>query len=234
MRELLEAHRAAVESMRIVSQSSAMLGDLAVAMQMHHKFKPEDTPGEYKRRATDTVRQAKNLVSSGFAYQRGMLLVALCGLLDVTVRKVIAECLVADNTLIGKLPNELGTLCTRIVRRKKKDEDLFDDLFSIVDRQFKNFPENGTISHTARFRYWLSRVDQEPSTSPKDDLVIDHGYLARNWVIHRSKSTINRLRRQDSKLVDSKNNIIQIGQTEIASIAKAYENFLGGIGFGNL
>jgi len=150
MRELLEAHRAAVDSMRIVSQSSAMLDELVVAMQMHHKFKPEDTPGEYKRRAAATVSWTKNLVSSGFAYQRGMLLVALCGLLDVTVRKVVAECLIADHTLIGKLPDELRLLRARDGGKKRKDEELLDDLFSIVDRQFKNFPANGAVGHTAR------------------------------------------------------------------------------------
>src|SRR5260221_3466198 len=93
--ELLEAHRAAVESIRIVSQSDGFPKQLVVAMQTYYRFDP-DKKEECTLRVLRNIDRAKKFDKEDFFYQRSMLLVALCGLIDVTVKEIVAETLAKD------------------------------------------------------------------------------------------------------------------------------------------
>ena len=233
--ELLESHRAAVESMRIVSQSEARLADLAVAMQFHQKFEPEKKAGDYKRRSHLTVSRTKKFVADEFPYHRGMLLVALCSVIDVAVRDVVAERLSDDRTLLDSLPQDLGSICKRAIKsnsgRHETPRELF---FSAVDSQFRYYPQERGISYTKRFRYWLSLVKEDAILEPNNDLIIDEGFLARNWIIHRSESAMRRLQLQSSRFLESSRSNVRIAQAEITIFAKACQSFVGGIGLSDL
>ena len=85
---LLEAHRAAVESIRIASRSDGFSDQLVVSMQTYYEFTPGNQEG-YKRRVLDTIQRAKQIDKGDFLYQRSMLLVALCSLLDVAVKDML-------------------------------------------------------------------------------------------------------------------------------------------------
>jgi len=77
---LLDSHRAAVESMRIVANSASNFEQLVAALQVHHAFRARKRDNEFEERAAQTVLHARDLIASNFPHHRGMFLVSLCGL----------------------------------------------------------------------------------------------------------------------------------------------------------
>ena len=230
---LLEAHRAAVESIRIASCSDGFSDQLTVAMQTYYEF----SPGKYeecKSRVLNTIQRAKRLVTDDFLYQRSMLLVALCSLLDVTVKDVVAEHLTHNCSLFSGLPPELRNELEKNKSQSTFSSPIVEDAFSIVDSHFKRGNKLKKLNHAERYRYWLSLVLEEPMPDGNVDSIINQAFQVRNLAIHRSESASAALAQENSRFWNESQQTIRLGSEEINDIAKAFEHFLHGIGTANL
>jgi len=230
--ELLEAHRAAVESIRIVSRSEGFPDQLVVAMQTYYSFDPHKNE-ECKRRVLTNIDRAKKFNREDFFYQRRMLLIALCGLLDVAIKDVVAEKWAKDSHPLPKLPREFQREIERILG-KVPSASRTEEIFSFVDHHFRRVKETKKRNHAERFRYWLSLVDEEPPSNADEDLIINHVFHVRNLAIHRSESARKILATENSSFWDQHKGEIRLGQKEITRCAESFRRFIAGIGFANL